>query len=163
MKKEVTLHILGDENEKPRCQGRVPYDEDANLEGFRAFLEANAIVPWPFDFWDSQLNTRIATKLEALNTLELHGHAITVIRSRDGQSMAGKESMAILKPTTVACSTISANEQSVSMPCRPFVCVSCQWKRILTRLYAIILLLAIITRRTSSNNSVLHSFCVLTF
>ena len=171
IKKQVVLYMLEDENEKPQCRGRVLYDRDANLGGFRTFLEgsnkeeegrgtmtkANAIVPWPFDFWDSQLNARIATQLEVWNTLKMHGHEITVIKSHGGQSMAGKEAMAISKPTTVASLTISANEQSVSIPSiRVFqVPMEADTHNVMC------LFLAMITRRASSNNSALHGFCVL--
>ncbi|KAG0606186.1 hypothetical protein M758_9G120800 [Ceratodon purpureus] len=110
--KAVVLHIRENENDESRSLGRVAYHNDraSHLGGVRAFLESfkeNPIVPWPFDFWDTKLSTRIATAVESSNDLEMHGHVVTVIRS---QSMTGKESMAtVTDPPTIELPLISSS------------------------------------------------------
>ena len=100
--KPVVLYIRENrEDGKSRCLGRVAYDGAAHLGAFRAYLEGfreQPIVPWPFDFWDSQLSMRIATEVEQANTLELHDHVVTVIRSHSGPSIGEEEPMLETEP-----------------------------------------------------------------
>lgn len=100
VKKEVMLHIRENKNEESRC-ARLPYNGVANLEDFRAVLEPFKVIPWPFNFWDSQSKTRIPAEMERMVTLEFHGHVVNVIRSQNKQSTVGEESTAVTEPTTV--------------------------------------------------------------
>ena len=105
--KSVVLHIREQEDGESRCLGRIAYDGVAHLGAFRGYLESfkeKPIVPWPFDFWDSQLRMRIATEVEQTNTLELHDHVVTAIRTHTvpsvtGEPMTEEERMAFTKPT----------------------------------------------------------------
>lgn len=114
----MVLYIRENESEQSRCLDRVSYDGVAHLGGFREFLEGckeKPIVPWPFDFWDLQLSARIATELEQRNTLEMHDHFVTVIKSHGGQSVG------ITKPTIIsksfdAGSSSSTGDQNLSYP-----------------------------------------------
>ena len=100
-KTQVVLHILENENETSRC-ARMRCDGVVNLREFRAFLEKKpSPIPWPFDFYDSKLKSRIATELEQISPLESYDHVMTVIRSHGRQAMVDNESMAPMKRTTV--------------------------------------------------------------